>query len=54
MNYLLNLPIALDAIVSPTDYVNTPVGGILAGALVGIVAVITYLLTRRVLGNKNK
>jgi hypothetical protein len=53
---LLNLPVtvALDAIVTPTDYVNTPVGGLIAGALIGAVAVLTYLISRHIHGKKNK
>ena len=62
MTYLLNLmpTFALDAIVPPTDYatsatefINTPVGGLVAGALVGAAAVASYLISRHI-HNKRK
>ena len=62
MTYLLKLlpTFTLDAIVpstdyasSATDFINTPVGGLIAGALVGAVAVASYLISRHI-HNKKK
>ena len=49
------IPSALDAIVSPTDYIRyTPLGTILALLLIAAVALLTALLIRRFFGNKKK
>ena len=48
-------PTALDAIVSPADYVRyTPLGTVLACILIAAVALITFLLVRRFYGKKKK
>ena len=50
-----HIPTALDAIVSPTDYVRyTPLGTILAIVLIAAAALLTVLLIRRFFGNKKK
>jgi len=53
--FCLRVPAALDAIVSPGDYVRyTPLGPILAGILIAAAVVVTVLLIRRFFGKKNK
>ena len=50
-----HIPTALDAIVSPTDYVRyTPLGTILAIVLIAAAVLLTVLLIRRFFGNKKK
>ena len=53
--FFLRVPAALDAIVSPTDYIRyTPLGTVLAGILIAAVAAVTFLLIRRFYGKKKK
>ena len=50
-----HIPIVLDAIVTPAEYlVYTPWGNILGGVLIAAVVLLTVILVRRFFGNKKK
>ena len=50
-----HIPIVLDAIVTPAEYiVYTPWGNILGGVLIVAAVLLTVILVRRFFGNKKK